>query len=97
MGPHSDHWPFVLAGGVPGLHLMSETDGRGRGWAHTHADTIDKLESRTLRESAIITTELIVELASDSTTLTPRPRSAIVDALENEDLAAGMRLIGDLE
>ncbi len=30
----------------------SEKEGRGRGWGHTHADTIEKLESRTLREQA---------------------------------------------
>jgi Zn-dependent M28 family amino/carboxypeptidase len=31
--PHSDHWPFVLEGGVPGIHVLSETGGRGRGGA----------------------------------------------------------------
>lgn len=94
--PHSDHWPFVLSGGVPGLHLRSETDGRGRGWGHTCADTLDKLEPRTLRESAILLTELIVLLAHDETTLDHRPRKEIIAALQREDKAEGLLLIGDL-
>ncbi|RRJ32825.1 M28 family peptidase [Halocatena pleomorpha] len=94
--PHSDHWPFVLAGGVPGLHLRSETKSRGRGWGHTRADTLDKLEQRTLRESAILVTELLVLLARDDTTLDHRPRSDIIAALRREDKAEGLALIGDL-
>lgn len=94
--PHSDHWPFVLNGGVPGLHLRSETEGRGRGWGHTHADTLDKLEPRTLRESAILLTDLIVLLARDDTAIDHRPREEIIAALEREHKAEGMRLIGDL-
>lgn len=94
--PHSDHWPFVLNGGVPGLHLRSETDGRGRGWGHTRADTLDKLEPRTLRESAILLTELIVLLAHDETTLDHRSREEIIAALQREGKAEGLLLIGDL-
>lgn len=95
-GPHSDHWPFVLEGGVPGLHLMSETMTRGRGWGHTRADTLDKLESRTLRESAILLTELIVTLAREDTTIARQSREDIIAALERENKAEGMRIIGDL-
>lgn len=94
--PHSDHWPFLLDGGVPGLHLRSETDGRGRGWGHTRADTLDKLEPRTLRESAILITDLVVLLARADTTIDHRPRAEIIAAVEREHKAEGMRLIGDL-
>ncbi|UPM43747.1 M28 family peptidase [Halocatena salina] len=94
--PHSDHWPFVLEGGVPGLHLRSETDSRGRGWGHTRADTLDKLEPRTLRESAILVTELLVLLARDETSLHHRPRTEIIAALQREGKAEGLSLIGDL-
>ena len=93
-GPHSDHWPFVVQG-VPGYHAMSETGDRGRGWGHTEADTLDKLEIRTLRESAIVLTELAVELASDSFEVAHCEPEAIAAALEREDQAEGMKLIGD--
>jgi len=93
-GPHSDHWPFVQWG-VPGVHVMSETDGEGRGWGHTHADTLDKLEPRTLREQAVLLTELSVELASDAREIEPRAPEEIAAALEAQDLAEGMKIVGD--
>ncbi len=94
LGPHSDHWPYVQWG-VPGYHVMSESDDEGRGWGHTRADTIDKLEGRTLREQAILLTELVVELAKDTTEIPHREPASIAGQLEAEDLAEGMKLIGD--
>ena len=94
VNPHSDHWPFVQWG-VPGIHVMSETDGEGRGWGHTHADTLDKLEPRTLREQAILLTDLTVELADEGRTMAPKDTDEIATALEEQDLAAGMRIVGD--
>jgi Zn-dependent M28 family amino/carboxypeptidase len=94
MGPHSDHWPFVQWG-VPGYHAMAETDGEGRGWGHTYADTLDKLEARDLREQAVLLTELAVELADEDRTIDHEDPEAIAAALEDEDLAEGMKVIGD--
>jgi len=94
LGPHSDHWPFVKWG-VPGYHVMSETDGEGRGWGHTYADTLDKLDRRDLREQAILLTELVVELADDDRTVARRDPEAIAAQLEDEDLAEGMKITGD--
>ncbi|WP_248897650.1 M28 family peptidase [Haloplanus halobius] len=90
--PHSDHWPFV-ARGVPGLLVSSEGDERGRGWGHTRADTLDKLERRTLREGAILVASLVSEVAGAE--IERRSPEAIADALEREDLAEGMRATGD--
>jgi Zn-dependent M28 family amino/carboxypeptidase len=92
--PHSDHWPFV-ARGVPGVMVSAETEGRGRGWGHTAADTLDKLERRTLREQAYLLTELAVELADGDRTVEHRPESEIAAALEREGHAQGMRYTGD--
>jgi Zn-dependent M28 family amino/carboxypeptidase len=93
-GPHSDHWPYVQWG-VPGFHVMSETGDEGRGWGHTYADTLDKLEVRDLREQAILLTELTVRLASDECEIPHRDPAEIAAALEDEDQAAGMKTIGD--
>ncbi|MGQ3327973.1 M28 family peptidase [Halorubrum sp. FL23] len=92
--PHSDHWPFV-ARGVPGYMVSGETEGRGRGWGHTGADTLDKLESRNLREQAILLTELVVDLAGDDVSTARRPTEAIATALEREGKATGMKITGD--
>jgi len=92
--PHSDHWPFVERG-IPGYMISGETEGRGRGWGHTGADTLDKLESRNLREQAILLTELVAELADESATTERRDRGEIADALEREGKATGMKITGD--
>ncbi|MFC7204281.1 M28 family peptidase [Haloferax namakaokahaiae] len=92
--PHSDHWPFVVHG-VPAYMIGSVSDDRGRGWGHTHADTIDKLESRTLREQAIFLTELVVEVAKSEHDVPHADPADIAAALEAEDKAAGMKVTGD--
>ncbi|GGJ10095.1 peptidase M28 [Halobellus salinus] len=94
LGPHSDHWPYVTWG-VPGYFVRSDTGSAGRGWGHTYADTLDKLDPRDLREQAILLTELVVELAAEDTTVAHRSPESIADQLEAEDLAEGMRVIGD--
>ncbi|MFC7227751.1 M28 family peptidase [Salinirubellus salinus] len=94
LGPHSDHWPYVQWG-VPGIHVMSETGDEGRGWGHTRADTLDKLESRDLREQAILLTELTVHLADSATAVEHRDPESIAEQLEAEDLAPGMKVTGD--
>ncbi len=94
LGPHSDHWPYVQWG-VPGYHVMSETDSEGRGWGHTRADTFDKLEPRTLREQAVFVAELVVHLAGDDVEIDHRDPEGIAEQLEDEDLAEGMQVTGD--
>lgn len=94
LGPHSDHWPFTKWG-VPGFHTTSKTPGSGRGWGHTAADTLDKVDRRNLAEQAILLTELAVELAGDEVEIPHREPEAIAEQLEAEDKAEGMRIIGD--
>ncbi len=94
LGPHSDHWPFVVDG-IPGYHVMSVTDGIGRGFGHTAADTLDKLDRRNLRESAILLTELVVELAGEGVEVPRRERAEIAAELEAQGLATGMKVTGD--
>jgi Zn-dependent M28 family amino/carboxypeptidase len=94
LNPHSDHWPYVKWG-VPGYHVRADTGDAGRGWGHTHADTLDKLDVRDLREQAVLLTELVVELASEETTVSHRSPASIADQLETENRAEGMRVIGD--
>ncbi|MFB6220442.1 MAG: M28 family peptidase [Halolamina sp.] len=90
MVPHSDHWPFVRWG-VPGYMVSSSSDERGRGWGHTSADTLDKLESRTLREQCILLTELVVDVAGDDVDLPHEDPETIASYLKDEDQAEGMK------
>jgi Zn-dependent M28 family amino/carboxypeptidase len=94
LNPHSDHWPYV-AQGIPGYHIRADTGDKGRGWGHTHADTLDKLAARDLREQAILITELVVDLADEDTEIPHRTPDDIAEQLRQEDLAEGMQTIGD--
>ena len=92
--PHSDHWPFVKWG-VPGYHAGSASGEQGRGWGHTHADTLDKVDSRDLRMHSILLTDLTVELASEGFEVAHREPTEIAQALEAQNKAEGMKVIGD--
>ncbi len=90
MVPHSDHWPFVRWG-VPGYMVSSKSESAGRGWGHTSADTLDKLEGRTLREQAILLTELVVEVADASVEIPHEEPETMAGYLKEEDQAIGMK------
>jgi len=90
--PHSDHWPFV-ARGIPGCLVASDTDESGRGWGHTHADTIDKLDSRDLREGAVLVAALLGEVAGRP--VATRDPADVAAALDAEGKAEAMRVAGD--
>lgn len=94
LSPHSDHWPFSMWG-VPAYHARSTSDSVGRGWGHTHADTVEKLERRTFREQAILLGSLAVELAADRFEVTHKTPAAVAATLEDEGLAAGMKYTDD--
>jgi Zn-dependent M28 family amino/carboxypeptidase len=65
----SDQWPFVQQG-IPGVACRSvpEEDNRrwglGRLWSHTHADTMDKLDPRDLRDLAVLLTATTTQVAN---------------------------------
>lgn len=93
-GPHSDHWEYVKWG-VPGYHVTAESGSEGRGWGHTHADTLDKLEVRTFREQAVLLTALAVRLADEGFSVAHAAPEDIAAALEEENKAEGMKVTGD--
>jgi len=93
MVPHSDHWPFVRWG-VPGYMVSSNSEERGRGWGHTSADTLDKLESRTLREQSILLTELVVDVAGADVEIPHEEPATMATYLKEEDQATGMKKTG---
>jgi Zn-dependent M28 family amino/carboxypeptidase len=61
LSPHTDAWPFAERG-IPAVTAGSATPSDDRGWGHTHADTLDKLDSRDLRDLAIAFADYAVEL-----------------------------------
>jgi len=91
--PHSDHWPFVQEG-LPGSQARSKSGESGRGWGHTHADTLDKLDVRDLRDLAVPLAAGVLKLADSAVTVDHRSREAIRDATIEDGHEEGMRNTG---
>ncbi|MFB6282320.1 MAG: M28 family peptidase [Halobacteria archaeon] len=92
--PHSDHWPFVERG-LPALYVKSETDGRDRGWGHTAADTLDKLDVRDLRHQSIVVAEMVREVASEEFEVEPTSIESIKSMLESQGEDKAMKVTGE--
>ena len=93
----SDHWPFYMQG-VPAIYLHEEPSMRqiveGRGWGHTTADTMDKVDPRNLVEGAVLLARLLLRLATQDEKIADRtPLDKIVAHLEK----TGMRKTLEIE
>jgi len=62
--PYSDHFAFVLAG-VPAGSLGHMGDAPRKSYAHTPADTVDKVLPIELQVSSMATTRILLRLAQD--------------------------------
>lgn len=93
-GFRGDQWPLVREG-VPGYFISGVRETEGRGYGHTSADTLDKLDIRNLREQAVFLTKLIVDLADSETLIPHRTRTAVAESFESEGRAEGMKIIGE--
>ncbi len=91
---HSDHWPFVWRG-VPGIMVMSETEEKGRGFGHTYADTLDKVDVREIREHAILSTMLLLKYARSDYEIERKTADQIRDYLIDTGEAEWMRACRD--
>ena len=91
MSAASDHWPFVMQG-VPAIYMHEEPSMRqlvqGRGWGHTTADCMDKVDPRNLQEGAMLMARLLLRLATQRKKIARHtPLKKIVKDLEK----SGMR------
>jgi len=78
--------------GVPTIYMHSEPSPRdiivGRGWGHTSADTMDKVDPRNLQEGAMVMARLLLRLANQEERIAEHtPLEDIVKHLEE----TGMR------
>src|SRR5699024_4594150 len=92
--PHSDHWPFVQRG-IPGLQARSLSGEGGRGWGHTHADTLDKLDVRDLRALTVPMTAAAFKIADVECEVSSTSVREIREATIEDDLEVGMRNSGE--
>lgn len=72
IGTASDHFPYLVRG-VPALSIFAHRPpGVGRGFGHTRADTLDKVNEIELRESAMVVARLLLHLADHPGTIARR-------------------------
>jgi Zn-dependent M28 family amino/carboxypeptidase len=97
MSAASDHWPFVMQG-VPAICMHEEPSMRqlvqGRGWGHTSADLMDKVDPRNLQEGAMLMSRMLLRLATQKERIVKHTsRQKIVKDLEN----TGMKKILEIQ
>ncbi|HLI52154.1 MAG TPA: M28 family peptidase [Thermomicrobiaceae bacterium] len=86
LSAHSDHFPFFLKG-YPSGSLASRNPNRGmigRGFGHTEADTVDKVNLRGLQMCAIFAARVAATLANDTEFAPPSRSQDEVRALLEE-------------
>jgi hypothetical protein len=86
----SDHWPFYMQG-VPTIYMHAENSRQrlviGRGWGHTTADTMDKVDHRNLQEGAMVAARLLLRLANQEKKLAKHtPLEKIIKHLEKNNM-----------
>ena len=92
----SDHFPFTLQG-VPAAFVASGPGQPGkRGWGHTSADTLEKVNVQTVRQAAALTARLAIRLSNDTLPWPGRRRSReeVKAALEAQGIDKLLRMEG---
>jgi len=93
----SDHWPFYMQG-IPAVTLSAyrspaEVARVGRGWTHTSADTIDKVDPKNLKDASMVLAHTLVRLANEPDEIAERtPVEDIVARLEARGIADILRV-----
>lgn len=86
----SDHWPFYMQG-IPVVSMGSEPSPArlivGRGWGHTTADMMDKVDPRNLQEGVMVIARLVLRLANQEEKIADHtPLEEIVARLEKNGM-----------
>ena len=95
IGTASDHFPYMLRG-VPVASMFAHRQpGLGRGFGHTMADTLDKVDEVELRESAMVAARLLLRLADHEGAIgRKRSQDEIKEILVAQDLEKPLRAQG---
>ncbi|MSP13020.1 MAG: M28 family peptidase [Chloroflexi bacterium] len=69
----ADNFPFLMAG-IPNANQTAQVNPRdlSRGWGHTVADTLDKVNEQELRESAMVAARILLRCANHAEKLGQR-------------------------
>lgn len=92
LSAHADQWAFTERGVPTGL-VVAHREQAGRGWGHTHADTLDKLDVRDLRDFSVLNAAVVLAAAQDDRAFEPQSPAAIRERVD-EDLERELRAGG---
>ena len=86
----SDHWPFYMQG-IPAITMGAEPSPArlivGRGWGHTTADMMDKVDPRNLQEGVMVIARLVLRLANQEEKIADHtPLEEIIARLEKNGM-----------
>jgi Zn-dependent M28 family amino/carboxypeptidase len=82
----SDHFPFFMAGVATGGIQSAVQSLAGRGYGHTQYDTVDKVDSRSLREASTLAARLAMRIANEeSWPVARRNEAAVAEVLDTPD------------
>jgi Zn-dependent M28 family amino/carboxypeptidase len=89
-GAASDHWPFYMQG-VPAVSMGAEPSPSrlivGRGWGHTTADMMDKVDPRNMQEGVMVLSRLVLRLANQAEKIAEHtPLEEIIALLEKKGM-----------
>lgn len=101
LGAASDHWPFFMAGvpavgfaaGPPDPVTGAIAAALGRGFGHTSADTVDKVDPRGLKEASMVLAQFLLRIANEDRPIAKHtPVQEIVKRLEEKGEAEALRI-----
>ena len=91
----SDHFPFVTRG-VPSIVLTTERTGvEDRGYGHTEADTLDKVDPFTIKEAAMVAAFIVARAANEEKPVARhRTEMEVLDLMKKDDMEEILKLVG---
>ncbi|MCB0116166.1 MAG: M20/M25/M40 family metallo-hydrolase [Caldilineaceae bacterium] len=86
---HSDHFPFLMAGVPTGGIEKADRTPSGRGYGHTHYDTLDKISLNDLRRAAVRAARWLARIAGEEDwPVSRRSPEAVAEILDSPNYRA---------
>jgi Zn-dependent M28 family amino/carboxypeptidase len=93
----SDHFPFVTRG-IPSITLITQRTGaraEDRGWGHTSADTLDKVDPFDIKEAVMVTAQILMRVANEDQPIARHKTEAeVLELMKKDDLEEILKLVG---
>ena len=91
----SDHFPFVTQG-VPSISLTTDRPPvEDRGFGHTEADTLDKVDAFTLKEAAMVSALIVSRAANEEKPICAhKTETEMLALMKQDDMEEVLKLVG---